>query len=289
LAPDKHALLPGQSADFANYTNYDKGLNGVMIDVLALAATPDLDDFTFSVGNSNDTSTWSAAPDPVEITVRPGEGVLGSDRITLIWADGAIQNEWLSITVEATDQTGLTTPDVFYFGNAVGEVSQPIAGHTIVDGSDQIAIRNNSVSGFLARQGLLEASLIDSRYDINRDSNVDGTDEILARNNSTHSFNSLRLIVPTASSELVASPAAGDLAAGLTAQTSDSQPEQVPSAMQPRRTSLSAALTVEERIWADDEEDDWSSALVDSSPADSRSSELFSEESDWLSHWDLLN
>ncbi|MEX0938203.1 MAG: alkaline phosphatase family protein [Pirellulales bacterium] len=286
LAPDKHALLPGQSADFANYTNYSKGLNGVMIDVLGLAGTPDLDDFTFTVGNSNDTSTWSAAPDPVEITVRPGEGVLGSDRITLIWADEAIRNEWLSITVEATDQTGLTTPDVFYFGNAVGEVTQPTQGHTIVDPTDQLAIRNNTVSSFLARNGLLEASLIDSRYDINRDSGIDAADELIARNNGTSSLDTLKLIVPMASSEPVASPLTGRAAAWAT-QDSESEPQQSLAAAPLRQASLGRALEIDERIWADD--DELAMSLTSSSPADSQSSDVFREESDWLSHWDLLN
>ena len=32
----KQALLPGQTASFANYTSYNKGINGVMIDVAGL-------------------------------------------------------------------------------------------------------------------------------------------------------------------------------------------------------------------------------------------------------------
>ena len=33
IAADKQALLPGQNAAFANYTNYDHGINGIMVDI----------------------------------------------------------------------------------------------------------------------------------------------------------------------------------------------------------------------------------------------------------------
>ena len=64
---------------------------------------------------------------PTRITVRPGAGQDGADRITLIWADNAIRNSWLQVTVLATDATGLAANDVFYFGNAVGESGIPLA------------------------------------------------------------------------------------------------------------------------------------------------------------------
>ena len=33
IAPDKTALLPMQTARFANYTSFDKGINGIMVDI----------------------------------------------------------------------------------------------------------------------------------------------------------------------------------------------------------------------------------------------------------------
>jgi hypothetical protein len=95
IASDKTVLLPGQTATFANYTSYDKGVNGLMVDVLDLRGTPTVDDFLFRMGNDNrpygaDLSTpaddWPWAPTPASITVRPGAGVAGSDRVTLVWA-----------------------------------------------------------------------------------------------------------------------------------------------------------------------------------------------------------
>ena len=62
FARDKQALRPGQTATFANYTSYDKGINGVLIDIASLAGTPTADDFSFKVGNDSNPSGWAAAP-----------------------------------------------------------------------------------------------------------------------------------------------------------------------------------------------------------------------------------
>ena len=64
IATDKHALLPGETASFANYSSYDRGINGIMIDIPALAGRAQplgVDDFEFRVGNSNDPSNWMPA------------------------------------------------------------------------------------------------------------------------------------------------------------------------------------------------------------------------------------
>ena len=55
IASDKTALLPGDTASFANYTSFSSGLNGIMIDIRRLANLTGLTatDFTFKVGNNN--------------------------------------------------------------------------------------------------------------------------------------------------------------------------------------------------------------------------------------------
>src|SRR5207244_7962742 len=113
LATDKKALLPGATATFANYTSYSKGINGVFLDVLHFAGTPTAGDFLFKVGNSADPSTWASAPAPTNVTIRRGAGDGGSDRVTITFADGAIKNEWLQVTVKPGGNTGLASPDVF--------------------------------------------------------------------------------------------------------------------------------------------------------------------------------
>src|SRR5262249_6799351 len=111
IASDKAAYLPGSaSATFANITSYSQGINGVMVDLAgsgnhgAITAS----DFVFKVGTGNQPGTWATAPAPVSIVVRPGAGVGGSDRVELIWANGAIRNEWLQVQVLANAHTGLS-------------------------------------------------------------------------------------------------------------------------------------------------------------------------------------
>ncbi len=194
----KTALLPGRTATFANYTSYCRGINGIMVDIDDLSDIPILGDFDFRVGNDDNPAAWPAAPDPQSITVRWGEGVGRSDRVTIIWADddwttptvepGAIAKQWLQVTVKVTDHTGLAEPDVFYWGNAIGESG---LGNTtafaFVTVTDELAARNNP-HNFLNRAG------VEDFVDYNRDSFVTITDELIARNNGTNFLNALKII-----------------------------------------------------------------------------------------------
>ncbi|MBN2474882.1 MAG: lamin tail domain-containing protein [Pirellulales bacterium] len=204
VAPDKKALLPGETATFANYTSYVRGINGVMVDMVGLpdGALLGADDFQFRAGNSNDPEAWSAAPQPTVVSVRPGDGVSGSDRVTLIWPDYVLTGRWLQVTVLPGPTTGLAEADVFYFGNAVGE-----AGNSTVDAkvnaSDMLLARNNPRS-------FLSPAPIDFAFDFNRDARVNATDTLLARNNQTHFLNALRLITaPLAQGAKAGPPADG--------------------------------------------------------------------------------
>ena len=191
IAPDKTALLPGGTATFANYTSFTKGINGVMVDIAGMGGTPTAADFTFKVGNSNDPSTWTNAPAPSSITVRLGAGTDGSDRVTLIWPDAAIKKQWLQVTVKANATTGLSTPDVFYFGNALGEAGNA-PGNALVSATDEIEARNDPHT-------VLNPATITNRHDYTRDGFVNAADQIAARNNGTTLVNALRLIhVPAA-------------------------------------------------------------------------------------------
>lgn len=188
IALDKQALTPGQTAAFANYSSYSKGINGVIIDVWSLADPSALSaaDFEFRTGNSNDPSSWQKAPDPTIVSVRAGEGVDDSDRITLVWPNDQIKNQWLQITVKAGPNTGLAKDDVFYFGNAVGETGDN-PNNAIVNATDEIGARNNP-------RTFLNPAAIDDLYDFNRDGQVNATDQILARNHQTFFLTALQLI-----------------------------------------------------------------------------------------------
>jgi len=187
IAPDKKALLPGGIAGFENYTSYGPGLNGLMIDVAGLpgGATPGLDDFSFAVGNGNDPPAWAVGPQPTAVAVRRGDGVGGSDRISIVWDDFAIRGEWLQVTVLAAG-LGLSENDVFYFGNAVAEAGNSTID-TMVTTTDLLLARNNS-------RNFLDPADLDFAYDYNRDSRVNATDVLLARNNQTNFLTALKLL-----------------------------------------------------------------------------------------------
>ena len=58
-------------------------------------------DFLFKVGNDNAPAGWASAPTPtVAVTLGGGDG--GSDRVSIAWANGAIQDQWLEVQVLAT-------------------------------------------------------------------------------------------------------------------------------------------------------------------------------------------
>jgi hypothetical protein len=191
IAIDKVALLPGGSASFANYTSFSRGINGILIDIEGMPGTPGASDFIFRVGNDDNPDGWSAAPVPRAITVaaanpvRPAAGTTGIARVTILWPDNAIQGQWLQVVVLSTAATGLGAPDVFYFGNAIGDCGNS-STDARVNATDEILARNNARA--------LNQARIDSRYDYNRDSRVSATDQIIARNNRTSSLTALRLI-----------------------------------------------------------------------------------------------
>jgi len=185
IAIDKRALLPGESASVENYTNYGNGINGVMVDIWGLWEPAELgvNDLGFAVGNTSDPSAWGPAPVPEMVSVREGAGVSGSDRIVIVWADGEIRNEWLRVEVKATDKTGLSKADVFYFGNCVGEAGN-CSEDAVVDMADLLLVRANA--------GMVAA--VDCPFDFNRDGVVDVSDEAIAEAASKSLPESLKLI-----------------------------------------------------------------------------------------------
>jgi rhamnogalacturonan endolyase len=186
IATDKSALLPGQTATFSNYTSYALGLNGIMIDIRNLAAMPTINNysqfFTFKVGNDNSVSNWTAAPDPILLQVRQGAGTNSSDRVTIVWDDQAIENQWLQVTVLANASTGLASADVFYFGNLVGE-----------SGNDATVTVQDEDATLSHRSGFTRAP-ITNNYDYNRDRQVNAADALIARANHAGQQATLQLI-----------------------------------------------------------------------------------------------
>jgi len=211
-------LLPSHVATFINYTSYTRGINGIMVDVtdatildeaavaLILADQPEDQaaiqaifdaigtDFSFKVGNSNDLDDWTdlTAPNLPAVTVRPGAGNGGSDRITLVWPDNTIQQEWLQATIEAGGDLGLVAEDIFYFGNAIGDSGEgnPVGVATTFI-SDELGARNNPHTWE-------NAATVEDAYDYNRDARVFISDELVAREHQTTFLTGLKLITAPA-------------------------------------------------------------------------------------------
>ncbi len=177
----KSALLPGQAASSANYTNYSRGLNGLVVDVADLAGTPSTADFQFATWDGIAAAGFTSSTALRAITVLPGVGANGSVRIKIEFEDDAIRNTWLRVTMLANPNTGLAAADVFYFGNAVGEMNVGNIGSPIVlrtNASDTGTVRQNQSPN-------LNSVAITSIYDINKDGRVNATDTGLVRQNQT--------------------------------------------------------------------------------------------------------
>jgi hypothetical protein len=187
IATDKRALLPGVGpATSANFTNYTRGINGVMVDVLGLPLNtiPNAADFSFRVGRAaaDGSVAWSNGPAPSSVTVRRGAGANGGDRITLIWPNastsgespsGAVRDGWLEVTVKNGARSALAAPDVFYFGNLIGETVDASATSVRVTAVDLAAIK----------RALGSPRDVTNRFDLNKDGLVNAFDLTAARTN----------------------------------------------------------------------------------------------------------
>ena len=207
VAGDKEALLPGRSAAPENYTSYDRGINGIIIDVEHLSPSARIGDFQLHVGVGLDAGNWTAVQH-TDASLTTGGGVGGSDRVRIELADRQVTNAWLRVTVVAGSGTGLSEPDVFYFGNAVGEVTAAgnntlgagFSNPSLVNAADVVAIRDNP-------RGPGNPAASQDPFDVNRDRHVDALDIVLARDNATSPLAALPL---TTAPPVVAPPPDGE-------------------------------------------------------------------------------
>ena len=214
LASDKIALLPGQTATFANYTSYTRGINGLFVDIANLAdpASLSASDFVFATGNASNAAAFTEIDVTPTLSVRAGAGENGADRISIALPNQTAEGQWLQVTVRANANTGLINDDVFYFGNAPGE-SGNSAANAQVNTTDEIGARNNP-------HNFLNRAAVDDVYDFDRNSFVNTTDQIIARNNATNFLTDLNLITapaPVATLTAAAVTAIEAPAAALTA------------------------------------------------------------------------
>ena len=171
IATDKRPLLPGEGTSFANVTSYSRGINGVMVDLAGLPLNRPLgaDDFVLETRTGRSWTSLGATP---AVSVRRGAGASGSDRVTLVLSDGTVRNTWLRVTVKANADIGLTSPDVFYFGNLIG------------DGGGTAALAVDAFDLARTRAAMsVTVVAVSAASDFNRDGDVDSADLVLARVN----------------------------------------------------------------------------------------------------------
>lgn len=176
IAPGVVARMPGEAAGSSHYTNYTRGLNGLIIDVTGFSGDATLGDFVFRVGNDEAYSAWTNITSSATVSYTVDAGAGGSDQITVTFADGAIRNQWLEVTLLANSNTNLDQNYVFYFGNQVADVfgTTNTGEKVVVNAIDTIQIRANQSSA-------PNSVGMDNIYDIDRNGSVNAIDTILAR------------------------------------------------------------------------------------------------------------
>jgi FG-GAP repeat/RTX calcium-binding nonapeptide repeat (4 copies) len=176
----KQALLPGiQTTTTANFTNYSRGLNGIVVDLNSPSNLAGITaaSFQFAVWNSfpDATPNFVTITPAVTVSTFASGGSAGSDRVKLVFADRAIENAWLRITVLADANTGLAANDVFYFGNARFEVTP-----TSPFPASQIVINAFDVNFLRSRQGQ-DPGVVSHISDVDRNGVVNAFDINAAR------------------------------------------------------------------------------------------------------------
>ena len=207
VATNKTALRPGQAASVANFTNYYRGLNRVLVDVAGLSASSlSASDFEFRVGNTDTPSNWilldgsGIALPTITVTATTTPGI---DQILLAWDNNEIENTWLQVTVKANSNTGLGSDDVFYFGNQIGDVN----GDTTSDGK----IKVNSIDMiFVSANRTIGSTVgIENLYDVDRNGTVNSIDMIRVSANRVLT-GGLLMFTPSSASSFAEIPPLGE-------------------------------------------------------------------------------
>ncbi len=209
-------LLPGQTTStINNFTNYSRGLNGIIVDLDRPQNLTGITSasFQFAVWNNFATTTpnFVTITPTVTISTFATGGVGGSSRVKLVLPDNTVQNAWLRITILANDFTGLPTNDVFYFGNARYDVT-PTTGF-----SSQVTINGFDTNAVRAGQGK-NPGIITNRLDVDRNGTVNAFDTNGVR--SSQGLSSLRpFTAPAAQSFSLASLASASPSVALAPQS----------------------------------------------------------------------
>jgi hypothetical protein len=172
----KTALLPGGgAATFANYTGYNKGINGLIYDIKDVPAGKTITVADFEFVNQGKAGTASVVVTSATLVTQANTPTVGTTRCIITFPNGSVTNCWLKVTVKAT--VGLATADISYWGNVVGEagVGNVPSSNLLVNSNDEVMARPPYIHNALNR------ALVDDTSDYNKDSLVNSNDEVLCR------------------------------------------------------------------------------------------------------------
>jgi len=132
-----------QQVQQGNLINSNRGINGVVLDLNGLS---NLNDLTLEYKMSpqgafdegaNPISGWADAPAPTSVTLQPGQGQNGSDRVLVVWADNAIASRYVCIR----GSFGGNVLFERYLGHLLGETTGPSNNSFTVAFADITPIR----------------------------------------------------------------------------------------------------------------------------------------------------
>jgi hypothetical protein len=172
----KTALLPGAgAATFANYTGYNKGINGLVYDIKDVPAGKTITAADFEFVNQGKAGTASTVVTTATVVTQANTPATGTTRCVITFPNATLTNCWLKVTVKTT--VGLTAADVSYWGNVVGEAgvgNSPVT-NLLVNANDEVMARPPYTHNALNRAPVTDTS------DYNKDSLVNPNDEVLCR------------------------------------------------------------------------------------------------------------
>ncbi|MBI4580294.1 MAG: lamin tail domain-containing protein, partial [Planctomycetes bacterium] len=183
--PAKTPLMTGGGqATLANWSGYDKGINGLIYDVANPTATPVVGDFVFH--NIGKAGTVVPAPGNLVVPTAFATQDLGGGVTRVLMTFTGLTNTWLR--VEVGTGFGLAASEVHYWGNAAGDTGQ---GNTVpnilVSPTDEIWVRTHPTTP-LAR------SPVQDMADVTKDGIASPTDQIYVRTHPSTPLNAVKMI-----------------------------------------------------------------------------------------------
>ncbi|MBI4579757.1 MAG: hypothetical protein HY718_08650, partial [Planctomycetes bacterium] len=177
-------MTGGGQATLANWTGYNKGINGLIYDIKDPVVAPVVGDFVFH--NIGKAGTVAVGPGSLVAPTAFATQSLGGGVTRVLMTFTGLTSTWLR--VEVGTGFGLSASEVHYWGNADGDTGQGNSGTNIlVSPTDEIWVRTHPTTP-LAR------SPVQDMADVNKDGIASPTDQIYVRTHPTTPLNAVKMI-----------------------------------------------------------------------------------------------